>query len=219
MKKIIIPIMLIILVSLAIFVSAKETMVGGGFECDTLVENAGSVRLIDFSYPNVEVEVTTNSYVGSSFLGFFHPMKLMTENLAAEIKIETQTYTPPIPHGSDQIIEQETIEQKVYVYGPDHLNLILGKYYNYGGYPRKERVSFQVGPYDYKINFLLRAKTFANLFTAKCNQANLGVIELKYSVDRDSGDQENGDYGYDSSEDSGDSGLGDIPSPPALPSN
>lgn len=35
--------------------------------------------------------------------------------------------------------------------------------------------------------------------------------------DRDSGDQNNEDYGYDSSEDSETSGSGDIPSPPALP--
>ena len=77
-------------------ISAKETMVGSGFECDNLIENAGSVRLVDFSYPNVEVEVTINDYIGNGFFGFlFSPMKLNIENLASEIKIETRTHTNP----------------------------------------------------------------------------------------------------------------------------
>jgi len=163
-------ILLVILFCLTVFSSAKETMVGRGYECNTLVENAGSVRLINFSYPNVEVEVTINSYIGSSFLGFFHPMKLMTENLAAEIKIETQKFTNP--RTGEEIVDE------VYIHGPDHLNLILDKYYNYGGYPRTERFNFQVGPYNYKINFFLSSKTFWNIFGSECVQANLGVIEL-----------------------------------------
>ena len=170
-KKILMPIAFVILLSLVVFVSARNTMVGSGFECDKTVENAGSVSLVSFSYPNVEIEVTANDYIGNSFLGFFHPMKLMTENLAAEIKVEAQTFTNPRTG--------EEITSNVYIGGPEHLNLILAKYYNYEKYPFTENLQFQVGgSYHYKIHFFLRAKTFADLFTAKCTQGTLGVIEL-----------------------------------------
>ena len=170
-KKILIPIALLLFIIVAGFVSARDTTFGSGYVCDKVIENTGSVRLIDFSYPNVEIELTANDYIGNSFLGFFHPMKLMTENLAAEIKVETQTFTNPRTG--------EEITSNVYIGGPEHLNLILNKYYNYGKYPFTENLQFQVGgPYYYKIHFFLSAKTFADLFTAKCTQGTLGVIEL-----------------------------------------
>lgn len=170
-KKIIIPIVLLTLFSLAVFVSAKETLIGRGSMCDNIVENAGSVRLVSFSYPNVEIEITANDYIGNAFLGFFHPMKLMTENLAAEIKIEKEIYSPPRS-------PEQKIEQDVYIYGPDHLNLILTNYYNYGKYPFTEKFNLRVGPYHYKIHLFLKVKTFWDFFTVKCTQATLGVIEL-----------------------------------------
>ena len=164
-------IFLITLLSLTIFTSAKETMVGSGSVCDKLVENAGSVRLINFSYPNIEVEITTNSYIGSSFLGFFHPMKLMTENLATEIKIETQKFANP--KTGEEIVEE------VRVHGPDHLNLILDKYSVFSKYPKKEIQKFQIlNQGYYELHFFARAKTFADLFKSRCTQGTLGIIEL-----------------------------------------
>ena len=156
-KSILVIVTLLFLINFLMLVSAKDTLIGGGYVCDHLIGNAGSVKLVNFSYPNVEVEVTSSHYIGNPLFGLFYPMKLMTENLAADIKIEDNNY----------------------IYGPEHLNLILDKYYRLNKYPIKENYVFQVGgQYKYEINFFLRAKTFADVFTSKCTQSNLGTLEI-----------------------------------------
>jgi len=162
----------LIFLHLIFFVSAKQTTSGSGFECDRIINDVGSIRLIDSSSHQIKVEITANEYIGNSFLGFFHPMKIMTENLAAEITSEEITIDGKI--------------EKMNVYGPEHLNLILGNFYNYRKYPRTEEFTFNINSYDYELHFFLRTKTFADLFSSRCVQGSLGKIEI-------CGDRPNGD--------------------------